>query len=78
MRRATTFGTKLPLNAVEKIHDFFAVWNTECNSHTRAEIYGGDHFSIYLDSPMDRTYSEIGLKHIPIVTTGYEKVRLSV
>jgi hypothetical protein len=41
-------------------------------------VYGADHFAIQLDSPIDRTYDEIGVKRVPVVTSGNEKVKISV
>jgi hypothetical protein len=80
LRRATTTGSRLPQNAIEVINSFHTRCNNVCdpaNIHESA-VYGGDHFCITLDSPLDRTYDEIGVKRVPIVTAGAERVRLSV
>jgi hypothetical protein len=80
LRRKTTQGQKIPDQYMAKLTQFILYTRSLRikNDYGLGNIYAMDETPVWLDMPGASTIEEIGVKSVPIRTTGHEKARGTV
>lgn len=80
LRRVTTACQKVPADFVDKIVRFVMfVRNIRIHyNYPLSSIYGADELGIWIDSPPDTTVETTGALDVPVLTTGHERLRITV
>lgn len=80
IRRRTTVSQKLPADLLPKLSDFviFVRKLQIKHSYDSNSIYACDETAVWLDMLPDTSVDLVGVKEVPIKTTGHQKTRITV
>lgn len=80
LRRRTSVCQKLPSHFEEKLIEFqrYIIHLRSTYNHALGQIGNADETPVYFDMPRNNTVNEVGAREVKVLTSGYEKMRITV